>query len=306
VLSLGVRIANDRDPRRHSGPGEEHAMPRLCWRVCDVALVGNKHRHRSNSEFHPAFQNEPELRASYVKVTQILELRRVHRDQRLLLRLLNRAIHPQCAPKRRRNSNAHGKGCLTFSTNSLSVIGYGPPNKDTRLAALPPQIVAKNPGERVSQNAYYEGKEWNLPRVQKIREFRRWWALNNIRQRSTSQCSTISSPPRVAQQYRTLNNIRAKRSTISNALKTATAHSTIFSRSTISAPKKPLNNIRAKRSTISNALNSYATQQYLAAQQYPPPNRSTISGQKSAQHNIQLEGTQQYPTTLNSTALNNI
>jgi hypothetical protein len=88
--------------------------------------------------------------------------------------------------------------------------------------------------------------------------------------RSTSQCSTISSPPRVAQQYRTLNNIRAK------------------------------------RSTISNALNSYATQQYLAAQQYPPPKRSTISGQKSAQHNIQLESAQQYPTTLNSTALNNI
>jgi hypothetical protein len=69
---MGVRIANDRDPRRHSGPGEAHAMPRLCWRVCDVALVGNEHRHQSNSEFHPAFQNEPELRASYVKVTQII------------------------------------------------------------------------------------------------------------------------------------------------------------------------------------------------------------------------------------------
>src|SRR2546426_7036619 len=61
LVHMGVRVADDRQPRRHAGAGETHTMPRLCWRVCDVPLVGNEDRHRPNLEFHLAFENEPEL-----------------------------------------------------------------------------------------------------------------------------------------------------------------------------------------------------------------------------------------------------
>ena len=37
---MGVRIANYGQPSRHSGAGKTNAVPRLCRRIDDVALVG--------------------------------------------------------------------------------------------------------------------------------------------------------------------------------------------------------------------------------------------------------------------------
>src|SRR5439155_20394802 len=71
------------------------------------------------------------------------------------------------------NSSARGKGCLTFSTNSLSVIGYGPEQGHAPGCTATTNRRDKS-RERVSQSAYYEWKEWNSPTVQRMLEFRRW------------------------------------------------------------------------------------------------------------------------------------
>jgi len=124
----------------------------------------------------------------------------------LIAALKASARSPTHRSQRRRNSSARGKGCLTFSTNSLSVIGYGPPDKDTRLAALP-QIVAKNPENGFRNTLAARGKSG-------IRRQFRKFGNSGDGERSTisAKRSTISS----AQQYPPA--IHKSRSTISNAL----------------------------------------------------------------------------------------
>jgi hypothetical protein len=133
------------------------------------------------------------------------------------------------------------------------VIGYGPPNKDTRLAALPPQIVAENPGNGFRKTLTTRGKSGIC------RQFRKF-GNSGDGERSTISAKTLNIPM--------LNNIKPTQESLNN-----------IERSTISGQSAQ------QYLTLLKTATPPPTQQYLAAQQYPlPKNRSTISGQSAQQY----------------------
>src|SRR6266446_7648952 len=75
-VNVGVRISDYGQPGRHSVAGETNSMPRLCWRVYDVALAGDDDRQRPDLVLHLALQNEPEFGAGYMKMPFVFISRR--------------------------------------------------------------------------------------------------------------------------------------------------------------------------------------------------------------------------------------
>src|SRR5262245_31311297 len=73
---MGIRVADDGQPRGHPRSGEAHAMPRLRRRVDDVSLIGDEDRYRPDLELHLPFEDEPELRPGDVEVAEIVRPRR--------------------------------------------------------------------------------------------------------------------------------------------------------------------------------------------------------------------------------------